>query len=240
MWSSYSKYVVQRLGGLAHDGATKEALMTPASTLGLSAANITLALAHGSASLHWRRHGGTQCAKIAAGHAATLDCGASGGVISAVNFASFGTPTGVCGAFEAHPQCDSAASSVTKLTKLCVGKKRCEIPVADAATFGHPGTGCSTRGGEAWFTAEVQCSAPVQVHTSVTLPIGSTGTVVFPLELYGSSDATISEAGAALNIGAGGAAIDGIHGVRRGVDHANRAVLFAEVGAGTFEFVVSL
>ena len=56
----------------------------------LAALEKPLALAHGDASLRWRRHGGAQCVKVAAKHSAALDCGARGGVISKIRFASFG------------------------------------------------------------------------------------------------------------------------------------------------------
>jgi hypothetical protein len=312
MFSSYSKYVVQRLGGLAHDGASKAAHMvsvllyhvyryilrescsqfdslpltslrrrrrrprrrsaSPPRTYRWRSRTATLrcagaATAARSAS-RWRRSGTfsfiyryilrESCSQfdslpltsltISPGRSAALDCGARGGTITRVTFASFGTPRGVCGAWARDARCDSPRSAAA-LAALCVGKASCEIARADAATFGHPGAGCSARGGEAWLSAEVQCSGPVELHARVVLPVGSKGTVVFPTGLYSSlhGKVTLSEGGVALSIAREGAApaaaplaVDGVRSVRFGVDHAGRDVVFADVGSGEYDFAVTV
>lgn len=60
----------------------------------------------------------------------------SGQVVTDVVFASFGTPTGSCGTYEAGPSCH-ASNSTTVVEKLCLGKQSCVIPVLDS-TFGDP------------------------------------------------------------------------------------------------------
>ena len=237
MWSSYSHYVVQRLGGIAPAAAGyRDVLLEPATTLGLSAANVSLAHAHGVTAHAWRRHGGRQCAKAAAGRAAALDCGAAGGVIEAVTFASFGRPRGVCGAFDADAACD-AASSVAELERRCVGRARCDVD-ASATTFGSPGAGCSALGGEAWLWAEVRCSAPAEVHASVTLPVGATGTLHLPSGTHGIERPAVFEGGAPLALGGAAAAAPGVRGVARAIDHAGRDVVAVTLGSGAFDFVL--
>ena len=99
--------------------------LTPAVTLGLSAANVSMVAPAGLTVLNWQRHGGTQCAKAVGVicwrrivlttrqpenqsprspdmplHVPLeLSCGALGGVISAITFASYGVPVGYCGNF---------------------------------------------------------------------------------------------------------------------------------------------
>lgn len=55
-----------------------------------------------------------------------LTCAPGSGSITAVDFASWGTPSGSCGAFQ-KSSCD-AASSVAVVEKLCVGRTSCVIP----------------------------------------------------------------------------------------------------------------
>jgi hypothetical protein len=130
-----------------------------------------------------------------------------GGIISAVTFASFGAPEGVCGAFELsarNPACHAPAS-VGVLEQLCLGKPSCEL-TADAATFllppaRYPDGGDSQSyggGGEGGISsfkaascagvldgpgasarlwAQVQCSAPPLLQLEVQVPLASVATV---------------------------------------------------------------
>eukprot|EP00049_Salpingoeca_infusionum_P017850 m.354639 g.354639 ORF g.354639 m.354639 type:complete len:1153 (-) comp17070_c0_seq1:211-3669(-) len=81
----------------------------------------------------------------------TLTC-SNGGTIKSITFASFGTPTGACGAFKTG-SCN-ANDTVSIVEKLCVGKSSCSISASDTV-FGDPcygtvkqlavqGVGCST------------------------------------------------------------------------------------------------
>lgn len=98
---------------------------------------------YGSVTLPWL---GQQCAEAAEGAALTLACGqqpGNGPVITAVQFASYGTPTGVCtfatptaNTFRAS-QC-SAAASTSIVQQLCVGKARCTLTPGNDLFGGDP------------------------------------------------------------------------------------------------------
>eukprot|EP00043_Microstomoeca_roanoka_P017588 m.184224 g.184224 ORF g.184224 m.184224 type:complete len:614 (-) comp16665_c1_seq2:2397-4238(-) len=100
----------------------------------------------------------TLCAKVD-GHggytSAVLQCADPSAVISEIQFAAFGTPTGQCGAYE---QGSCAASNVTtEVRQLCLGHNSCSV--LSYPTFGDPCYGiykdlviqavCSTGGGYA-------------------------------------------------------------------------------------------
>jgi hypothetical protein len=70
--------------------------------------------------LDWRWAGGVHCASVAEGDAATLDCGPGGGTVARVRFASYGTPEGMCGAYEQTPACHAAASEPA-VAAACLG-----------------------------------------------------------------------------------------------------------------------
>jgi hypothetical protein len=66
--------------------------------------------------------------------AATLTCPA-GQIIDRVTFASYGTPSGTCGAF-AVGTCN-AATSVAAVESLCAGRTACTVPATNGS-FGDP------------------------------------------------------------------------------------------------------
>ena len=79
------------------------------------------------------------CASPNEGGNATITCPA-GLTVDAINYASYGTPTGVCGAFVTGG-CN-AATSTAVLQAACVGQNTCTV-AATNAVFGDPcgGTG---------------------------------------------------------------------------------------------------
>ena len=93
----------------------------------------------------------------------TLDCGTGGGTIESIDFASFGQPTGNCGAY-AKSACH-AASSIDVVAALCLGKASCVVPT-DAAAFG--GSPCA---GANFLAVSATCSSKT-LHTywNFTLP----------------------------------------------------------------------
>ena len=110
-----------------------------ASARALHGASATLDLPSGELSFRWSRSGGRQHDKVSEGDSAEFDCGPRGGVIEAVEFASFGTPavrrrSAVGGIsemseippLEAHPLCH-ASRSAEVLTSACVGRQRCSM-----------------------------------------------------------------------------------------------------------------
>ena len=202
MWSSYSHYLISDLAGISqHKRAGgwgyKHLNFLPASSgLGLSHARASLALPVGRVVHEWRRHGGVQCAKASEGRPLRLDCGAAGGSIVSVEFASFGAPAGACGAFKLAPAVPAschAPATASVLAALCVGKPSCEV-AADAATFlqeetevnafrEHSCAGVLDRlGASAWLWAQVRCSAPPALQVHVEVPLASSADVQFPYE----------------------------------------------------------
>ncbi len=229
MWSSYSHYLVSEIGGMAH-AADLALRLAPATTRGLSSATVSLALPHGVATHAWRRHGGAQCAKVAAGLTLALDCGAAGGVIEQVVFASFGQPSGVCGALRPAENGCHAPASEAALRALCVGRARCELDLAREVAAGKlalpASCPASARGGEAWFWAEARCSVPSQVHSHVELPVGMTAMLRLPHGLHGIDRPVVLERGQAQRR------------VERALDHAGRAVVDVALGSGTWDVVL--
>jgi len=77
------------------------------------------------------------CGTAVAAANATLTC-PQGQIISSVDFASYGNPTGTCNSFAAG-SCNSAAS-LTRVKSLCVGRNTCKVPASNN-TFGDPCSG---------------------------------------------------------------------------------------------------
>jgi hypothetical protein len=82
---------------------------------------------------------------------AQVDC-PPGTQVSAVAFASYGTPEGSCGAFT-QSSCHSEAST-EQVEQLCVGKASCVVPANDGV-FGDPCEGSEKR-----LYVQVVCSPP--------------------------------------------------------------------------------
>ena len=92
------------------------------------------------------------------------------GVISAISFASYGTPTGTCGSWAANPACNEANSTAV-VEALCLGKAACTI-TAGPPNWGDPCYGtvkyldvqasCSTGGGGQVLPAPVFAQAFVE------------------------------------------------------------------------------
>ena len=94
----------------------------------------------------------------------TLDCGAAGGAIASVDFASFGQPTGNCGAYAPSATCHAANSSAV-VAALCVGKQSCVVPTAAGGAFGTP---CA---GETWLAVQLRCTnAALHTYWNFSLP----------------------------------------------------------------------
>jgi len=76
-----------------------------------------------------------QCASVGEGFSVDLSCQRGGGVISKIDFASFGTPVGACGQIQ-QGTCHADNSSDI-VQKACVGQQKCSVP-ASVALFGDP------------------------------------------------------------------------------------------------------
>ena len=66
----------------------------------------------------------------------TLQLYCAAGVINAITFASYGTPTGACGSWKVNPACDEANTTAV-LAAACVGKAACSV-VAGPPNFDDP------------------------------------------------------------------------------------------------------
>ncbi|KAJ8899934.1 hypothetical protein K2173_019639 [Erythroxylum novogranatense] len=76
---------------------------------------------------------GKLCAHAYEGHTLELSCQGDN-FITDIKFASFGTPTGVCGDFHINQKCH-AQDSLHVVRKACIGKQMCSLKV-DEKTFG--------------------------------------------------------------------------------------------------------
>lgn len=76
-----------------------------------------------------------QCANVGEGFFADLSCERGGGVISKVDFASFGTAAGTCGQIT-KGSCHANTSSAV-VEAACLGKQKCSVNASDIL-FGDP------------------------------------------------------------------------------------------------------
>jgi hypothetical protein len=68
---------------------------------------------------------------VGEGGVGVLDCGATGGVLEAIEFASFGAHTGTCGKYA--PASGHTDASRTTIEALCLGRQGCTIPASRTA-----------------------------------------------------------------------------------------------------------
>ena len=85
-----------------------------------------------------------------------LSCGSS--TISAVDFASWGTPTGTCGAYSVNAACH-AANSTAIVSAACLGRSQCTLT---PSAFGPSPCG----GGTVRLAVQLQCADDAARHTS--------------------------------------------------------------------------
>ena len=76
-----------------------------------------------------------QCGNVGQDYSINLSCAQSGGVISKVDFASYGTSSGACGQMK-QGTCH-AANSTQIVEQACIGKQNCSVPAA-VDLFGDP------------------------------------------------------------------------------------------------------
>jgi len=76
-----------------------------------------------------------QCGNVGTDFSINLSCEQSGGVISKVDFASYGTSGGACGQMK-QGTCHAANSSEI-VQRVCIGQKVCSVP-ATTDLFGDP------------------------------------------------------------------------------------------------------
>ena len=76
-----------------------------------------------------------QCGNVGENFSVDLSCERGGGVISKIDFASFGTAVGACG--QIKPGTCNAANSTDIVQKACIGQQKCSVP-ASVDLFGDP------------------------------------------------------------------------------------------------------
>jgi len=176
----------------------------------------------------WSNVSGVRCASGGESTTATFACSGKG-VITAVQFASFGTPTGTCGAFSLGA-CN-AANSTAIVSAACLGKSSCSIAVGDSL-FGDP---CFNTVKS--FAGQVLCDVE-GIALEVTIPANARATVRMPLDAARPfTGLTVTEGGA--TVFAAGAFVPGVAGVTGAALHAADATLDLEVGSGDYGFVSS-
>jgi len=137
----------------------------------LTFASATLNTHRGPVSAHWTKPAEQGvCAMALEGERLTLSC-PNGGVISKIDFASFGTPTGLCLNFEIDRTCNSN-NSVSVVSKLCLGKSACTV-TSNVTTFGNdPCRGTDKR----LYVQASGCRAATYTLEAV-VPVGSMANV---------------------------------------------------------------
>ena len=118
-----------------------------------------------------------------AGAQQTLSCGGAGSTIAAVAFASWGKPSGACGAFE-KGNCD-APNTTAWVESLCVGKSSCTLP-PDATVRGglsplDQALGDPCPGVVKKLSVQLSCSSPPPPPTPAPPPS-------LPIRLSGKGD----------------------------------------------------
>ena len=162
----------------------------------------------------------------------TLSCGARGGVISRVLFASFGQPVGSCGSAVEHESCHDGVVSRVRVERACVGKQECQVE-AQGSVMGTCEGGAVER---RWMAAEVECSENAEsLSVSTGIPIGAETTVVFP----SIAAANMSITANGHTVWANGAFVPGTAGVLSGTADATKHTVSLRTSSGAFTFVSS-
>jgi hypothetical protein len=76
-----------------------------------------------------------QCGNVGQNYSIDLSCEQNNGVISKIDFASYGTSSGACGQMKQGTCHASNSSDVVK--QICLGKQKCSVPAA-VDLFGDP------------------------------------------------------------------------------------------------------
>lgn len=122
------------------------------------------------------------CAESYEGGSVSLTC--SNGLISAIDFASYGTPSGKCGAYTASSWCH-ASSTYTIVYNICIHLASCSIE-ANNNVFGDPciftekrlyiQVTCANTPGPTYGPTLAPSTIPTATTTTTTIPTASTTT----------------------------------------------------------------
>jgi len=262
MYSSFSGYLVQYLAGISqadHSGGFVDVELRPASVIGIHSSEASIELAHGSLALQWQRHGGTICAKAPQGdHTAVVDCGTDGGVVGSISYAAIGhnyQHSGLCGKFAfdgaAQPGLAMGASSqvLGAVQHACVGHQSCQLHVStllEQLDDHHQDTLPLPDGEVPSIWVQAQCTKPATIHTTASIPSGSTATLHIPAAIHGWTSPQVMLVGTAPD------AVQlypvpvhdavqqaGVSAVRLAMDHAKRTEVQLTLASGKYSLVAS-
>lgn len=194
MFSSISEFIVTTAGGIDEFSCKRLSVLRPARVLGISWAHTSAGVECGDVHLSYRRAGGVQCAKVPEGRSevnpmlpvvedVVLSCGPDGGVITSIDFASWGFPDGTCGAFVSNSTCD-ATSLIPALSAKCVGQSEC---VLSSRATDYPSANCP---GPHRLFAQATCSGSHGVQVDVSVPVGQQETELW-IPHHGHSNPTV-------------------------------------------------
>ena len=190
-------------GGTAFDRVT--IAPTLAATKALGGVNAEVGTSRGAVAVSWRvGYGnsdlcGAAAEKDSVGEPLHLDCvdAGSNGTISAIRFASYGTPSGSCTDAEAlavDPTCN-APTSLSVAREVCVGKRECTL-YANDTQFGGVDP-CHGHRKKLIVAATCTDSCEIRFELNVTVPVGSNATVVLPTRAASGAH-VVKESGTAI------------------------------------------
>lgn len=183
LFSSISSFFYTHLIGIQQESWTSgfrhAVIAPPANDLiysTLRAANGTVRVGSGSISVAWEMVGGDHVCGIAP-EGSTLKLSCDTGLVSRIDFASYGNPHGDCaGRFKTDLNCNSQISS-KMVESRCLGRKSCTVPV-NSQTFGDPCYNVFKH-----LAVIVQCSNPLSFKLRVSVPQNTLADVLIP-KLY--------------------------------------------------------
>jgi hypothetical protein len=168
-------------------------------------------------------HSMGMCAAVPENQDATITCGS--GTITAIDFASFGTPTGTCGAFQIDPSCN-ANDTVSIVSSYCLGKSSCTVPATDAI-FKDPCVDIVKR-----LYIQVSGCNFAQYSLQAEIPVNSLGYVA--VDTLSLSDVVIRESN--TTVWQNNAYETGVSGIINATNRGD-AIVF-RVGSGSYNFQV--
>ena len=96
------------------------------------------------------------------GGVGVMDCGSTGGLIEAIEFASWGTPVGRCGAYQRDAGCDHAGAQAL-VERSCLGQRSCAIGTDSFSDGDGDGDTCGSAPRR--LTVQAKCSNSTKQHT---------------------------------------------------------------------------
>jgi len=200
----------------------------------LNSVSATYTSIRGNITSNWVSSGGMICGVAHEGSKLHLNCGENGGVISSIEFASFGSPrVGMCQDYSINEECH-APTSKKLVETACLGKSECIIDVTTYLADILDNSLCNSKNITNSLAVRATCSAAASYSLSVALPVGSASNLVY-VSKVGLSNVVINEG--STNIWANGKYISGDSGISSGID--NGADVVFTVGSGAYDFTVS-